>query len=63
MIRRNNAVVCGFLSPLVSSFIPILLLVSNTHASDAKKGEALAKGLCAACHAADGNRVIPSNPI
>ena len=38
-------------------------MVSNAHASDAKKGEALAQGLCAACHASDGNSVIPSNPI
>ena len=63
MIRRNNAVVCGFLFRLVSSFIPIILMVSNAYASDAKKGEALAQGLCAACHASDGNSVIPSNPI
>ncbi len=63
MIRRNNAGVCGILFPLVSSFVPIILMVSNAHAADAKKGEALAKGLCAACHASDGNSVIPSNPI
>ena len=63
MIRRNNAVVCGFLLTLVFGFIPIILMVSNAHASDAKKGEALAQGLCAACHASDGNSVIPSNPI
>ena len=45
MIRRNNAGVCRFLFPLFSSFVPIILMVSNAHASDAKKGEALAKGL------------------
>ena len=28
-----------------------------------KKGETLAKGLCAACHASDGNSAIPTNPI
>ena len=63
MIRRNNIVVFRFLFPLVSSFILIMLMLSSAYASDAKKGEALAKGLCAACHASDGNSVIPSNPI
>ena len=63
MIRRNNIVVCWFLLPLFSSFIPIILILSSAHASDAKKGEALAQGLCAACHASDGNSVIPANPI
>ena len=63
MIRRNNIVVCWFLLPLFSSFIPIILILSSAHASDAKQGEALAQGLCAACHASDGNSVIPANPI
>ena len=63
VIRRNNIVVCWFLLPLVSSFIPIILMLSNAYASDAKKGAALAQGLCAACHASDGNSVIPANPI
>ena len=63
MIRRNNIVVCWFLLPLFSSSIPIILILSSAHASDAKKGEALAQGLCAACHASDGNSVIPANPI
>ena len=63
MIRRNNTVVFRFLFPLVSSFIPIMLIFSGAQASDAKKGAALAQGLCAACHASDGNSVIPSNPI
>ena len=63
MIRRNNIVVFRFLFPLVFSFILIMLMLSSAYASDAKKGEALAKGLCAACHASDGNSVIPSNPI
>tara|TARA_A100001015_G_scaffold315777_1_gene428415 strand:- start:2237 stop:2812 length:576 start_codon:yes stop_codon:yes gene_type:complete len=38
-------------------------MLSSAYASDAKKGAALAQGLCAACHASDGNSVIPSNPI
>ena len=63
MIRRNNIVVFRFLFPLVSSFILIMLMLSSAYASDAKKGAALAQGLCAACHASDGNSVIPSNPI
>ena len=63
MKRRNNIVDYRFLFPLVSSFILIMLMLSSAYASDAKKGAALAQGLCAACHASDGNSVIPSNPI
>ena len=63
MIRRNNIVACWFLLPLVSSSIPIMLMLSSANAADAKKGAALAQGLCAACHASDGNSVIPANPI
>ena len=63
VIRRNNIVVCWFLLPLVFSFTSIILMLSNSYASDAKKGAALAQGLCAACHASDGNSVIPANPI
>jgi len=63
VMRRNNIVVFRFLFPLVSSFILIMLMLSSAYASDAKKGAALAQGLCAACHASDGNSVIPSNPI
>ena len=63
MIRRNNIVVCRFLLPLVSSLISVMLMLSNAFATDVKKGAALAQGLCAACHASDGNSVIPANPI
>jgi len=63
VIRRNNIVVFWFLLPLVSSCIPIMLMLSNAYATDAKKGAVLAQGLCAACHASDGNSVIPANPI
>ena len=63
MIRRNNIAVCWFLLTLVSGFASIILVLSNAYASDAKKGAALAQGLCAACHASDGNSVIPANPI
>ena len=63
MIRKNNIDVCFFMFSLVFSFIPITLMLSDAHASDAKKGATLAQGLCAACHASDGNSVIPTNPI
>jgi len=29
---------------------------------DLAKGEAIVAGVCAACHAADGNSMIPANP-
>ena len=63
MMRRNNVAFCWFLLPLVSGFTSIVLVLSNAYASDAKKGAVLAQGLCAACHASDGNSVIPANPI
>ena len=63
MMRRNNVAFCWFLLPLVSGFTSIFLVLSNAYASDAKKGAVLAQGLCAACHASDGNSVIPANPI
>jgi len=63
VIRRDNTVVFRFLFPLISSFIVIMLITSGARAADAKKGAALAQGLCAACHASDGNSVIPGNPI
>ena len=31
--------------------------------ADISKGQAIAGAVCAACHAVDGNSVIPSNPI
>ena len=63
VMRRNNIVACRFLNSLASSFISIILILSNVHASDAEKGAAIAQGLCSACHASDGNSVIPTNPI
>ena len=63
VMRRNNVAFCWFLLPLVSGFTSIVLVLSNAYASDAKKGAVLAQGLCAACHASDGNSVIPANPI
>jgi cytochrome c553 len=32
-------------------------------AADLAKGQAIAAGVCAACHSADGNSLIPTNPI
>ena len=34
---------------------------SNTQA-DPEKGKEIATGICASCHNADGNSVIPANP-
>ena len=62
-MRRNYIFTCFFRNPVTSSLISIILVLSNVHAKDAKKGAALAQGLCAACHASDGNSVIPANPI
>ncbi|MDA9689460.1 cytochrome c4 [Betaproteobacteria bacterium] len=63
MIRRYNFGDCRLILSLGSSLISIFLMLSNAHASDAQKGAVLAQGLCAACHASDGNSVIPANPI
>ena len=63
VIRKNNIVVCRILLPLISGFTSIILMLSSVYASDAKEGAAIAQGLCAACHASDGNSVIPANPI
>jgi len=63
VIGRNNTGFCSFLFPLVFSFILFIPMLSNAYASDTKKGAAIAQGLCAACHASDGNSAIPTNPI
>lgn len=36
--------------------------VKTVAAADPAKGQAIASGVCAACHAADGNSVVPVNP-
>ena len=36
---------------------------STAPKADISKGQAIAGAVCAACHAVDGNSVIPSNPI
>ena len=35
---------------------------SSTNEGDAAKGEEIAAGVCAGCHNADGNSIIPINP-
>ncbi|MBA2723413.1 MAG: cytochrome c, partial [Methylibium sp.] len=43
---------------------PVLAQQSKAPAPpDLKKGEAIAAGVCIACHAADGSRGSPANPI
>lgn len=39
-----------------------LIVSSAAHAGDAKRGEELS-ATCAACHAADGNSTVETNPI
>ena len=55
---------------LVAAFASVLM-VGSVFAADAApkaakpdlaKGEAIVAGVCAACHAADGNSMIPANP-
>jgi len=35
----------------------------EAYLGDIKKGEQVAAGVCAGCHAVDGNSIIPTNPI
>lgn len=37
--------------------------VAAAPAADTAKGQQIAAGVCAACHGADGNSLIPANPI
>ena len=37
--------------------------VQDVTGGDIKKGEQVAAGVCAGCHAVDGNSIIPTNPI
>ena len=55
---------------LFAAFASVLMLGSavaneaapKTAKPDLAKGEAIVAGVCAACHAADGNSMIPANP-
>ncbi|MDE3232413.1 MAG: cytochrome c4 [Pseudomonadota bacterium] len=55
---------------LIAAFASVLMVgsvVANEAAPkaakpDLAKGEAIVAGVCAACHAADGNSMIPANP-
>lgn len=53
------------LSLLLAALIAAPALAAETAApkADAKKGEAIASGVCGACHTADGSRGSPANPI
>ncbi len=54
------------LSLLLAALIAAPALAAETAATpkpDAKKGEAIASGVCAACHTHDGSRGSPANPI
>jgi cytochrome c553 len=53
------------LSLLLAALIAAPTLAAETAApkADAKKGEAIASGVCGACHTADGSRGSPANPI
>jgi len=53
------------LSLLLAALIAAPALAAETAVpkADAKKGEAIASGVCGACHTADGSRGSPANPI
>ena len=43
--------------------LPLLFIAATaTQAADPAKGQAIASTVCVACHGADGNSVIPTNP-
>jgi cytochrome c553 len=57
------------MKPVLSLLLAVLIaapaLAAETAVpkADAKKGEAIASGVCGACHTADGSRGSPANPI
>jgi cytochrome c553 len=56
-----------FLFAALASFLMVGSVVASEAAPkaakpDLAKGEAIVAGVCAACHAADGNSMIPANP-
>jgi len=47
----------------MAMFAVVLMFAMGAHAAgDAAKGAAIATTVCVACHAADGNSVMPANP-
>ncbi len=47
----------------IAVFVAVLLGAMSAHATgDAAKGSVMATTVCVACHAADGNSVMPANP-
>ncbi len=54
------------LSFLLAALLAVPALAAEPAAApkpDAKKGEAIASGVCSACHTSDGSRGAPANPI
>jgi cytochrome c553 len=62
-----------FLTRFATGFVGIITLVyaaaapcadeASVPKADAAKGRQIASGVCVACHGADGNSIIPTNPI
>jgi cytochrome c553 len=50
-----------FLCPIVAKSETIV--GSKVYLGEPKKGKQVAEGICAGCHANDGNSIIPTNPI
>ena len=48
---------------VINCIITFGAVVHAQPVGDSNKGATIAQGLCAGCHAADGNSVIPLNPI
>ena len=47
----------------IALFAAVLMSAMGAHAAgDATKGAAIATTVCVACHAADGNSIMPANP-
>lgn len=53
------ALVCGFAAVSLGA---MSVSAQEQIRPDAAKGQAIAAGVCVACHGADGNSVIPANP-
>jgi cytochrome c553 len=44
------------------AFVALVVILGTAHAQDTAKAQQIAGQVCAACHAADGNGVAPTNP-
>tara|TARA_Y100000589_G_scaffold200190_1_gene188887 strand:+ start:838 stop:1605 length:768 start_codon:yes stop_codon:yes gene_type:complete len=63
VMRKNSLMGSRFVSFLLAFVFVNSVVTSQSYSADAQKGATVAQGLCAACHASDGNSVIPTNPI